>query len=137
MRDILTILLFFLTVSLNGQTHIERISEKSDTMALINKHDISIINKVFEDRYLLDSLRIVNDQLILQLQIENQVKSTIIDDQNKIIENNKFVIKELETNSLNIRNVYEKEIRCEKNKKIVFQTTTGISFIAIILILLL
>jgi DNA repair protein RadC len=137
MRDILTILLFFLTASLNGQTHIERISEKSDTMALINKHDISIINKVFEDRYLLDSLRIVNDQLILQLQIENQVKSTIIDDQNKIIENNKFVIKELETNSLNIRNVYEKEIRCEKNKKIVFQTTTGISFIAIILILLL
>ena len=121
----------------NAQTHIEYISEKTDSMALINKEDIDVINNVFVDRARLDSLYKLNEQIISNIESELKIQDSIILNQVLIIENNELAIKELEDrNNQNIEN-YSKELRKEKRKKISFQSLTGAGFIAIILLILL
>ena len=76
-RNILVIILLSFSQILWGQSdslhkrvkHVEVISEIQDTMALINKDDINKINKVFYERNVLDSLRVVDSCII-----ENQNK---------------------------------------------------------------
>jgi hypothetical protein len=131
--------MFSLMVGFNcfAQTHLEYISEPTDSMALISKQDIDIINNVFTERNMLDSLCSINEELISKLELNNRVKSVVLERQVLIIKNNEMVIKELEARNENSVKYYSKELKKEKNKKISFQALTGASVIAIILLILL
>lgn len=120
-----------------AQTHVEYISEPTDSMALISKQDIDIINNVFEERNVLDSLHNINEQIISNLEINNIVQNTVLESQAIMIKNKDEIIKELEMRNENSVQYYSKELKKEKNKKISFQTLTGASIIAIILLILL
>ncbi len=120
-----------------AQTHIEYISEPTDSMALISKQDIDIINNVFNERNVLDSLHNINEQVISTLEITNRMQNDLLETQSLIIVNKDQIIEELEERNKNNIQRYSKELKKEKNKKISFQTTTGLSIIAIILLLLL
>jgi hypothetical protein len=120
-----------------AQTHIEYISEPTDSMALISKQDIDIINNVFNERNVLDSLHNINEQVISTLEITNRIQNDLLETQSLIIVNKDQIIEELEERNKNNIQCYSKELKKEKNKKISFQTTTGLSIIAIILLLLL
>lgn len=120
-----------------AQTHIEYISEPTDSMALISKQDIDVINNIFNERNMLDSLCNINERLISKLELNNRVQSNVLERQAQIIKNQELLIKELEIRNENSVQYYSKELKKEKTKKISFQTTTGLSIIAIILILLL
>lgn len=120
-----------------AQTHIEYISEPTDSMALISKQDIDVINNMFNERNMLDSLCNINERLISKLELNNRVQSNVLERQAQIIKNQELLIKELEIRNENSAQYYSKELKKEKTKKISFQTTTGLSIIAIILILLL
>lgn len=123
--------------SMVAQTHLEYISEPTDSMALISKEDIDIINNVFNERNVLDSLHNANEQIISNLEIKNKLQLSTIKSQAIMLENKDAIIRELETRNDNSVRYYSKELKKEKNKKISFQTTTGIGIVAIILILLL
>lgn len=123
--------------SMAAQTHLEYISEPTDSMALISKEDIDIINNVFNERNVLDSLHNVNEQIISNLEIKNKLQLSTIKSQAVMLENKDAIIRELEIRNDNSVRYYSKELKKEKNKKISFQTTTGIGIVAIILILLL
>lgn len=120
-----------------AQTHIEYISEPTDSMALISKQDIDVINNIFNERNMLDSLCNINERLISKLELNNKVQSDVLERQAQIIKNQELLIKELEIRNQNSVQYYSKELKKEKTKKISYQTTTGLSIIAIILILLL
>jgi hypothetical protein len=121
----------------SAQTHLEYISEPSDSMAVINKEDIDLINGVFNERNILDSLYNLNEQIISNLEVEINIQDSIIINQNQTIKNNEVVISELETrNNQNIE-MYSKELKKEKRTKISFQSLTGAGIITIILLLLL
>ena len=120
-----------------AQTHVEYISEPTDSMALISKQDIDIINNVFNERNVLDSLHNINEQVISTLEITNRIQNDLLETQSLIIVNKDQIIEELEERNKNNIQRYSKELKKEKNKKISFQTTTGLSIIAIILLLLL
>lgn len=137
MRTILTLLLILCFTSIAAQTHLEYISEPTDSMALISKEDIDIINNVFNERNVLDSLHNVNEQIISNLEIKNKLQLSTIKSQAVMLENKDAIIRELEIRNDNSVRYYSKELKKEKNKKISFQTTTGIGIVAIILILLL
>lgn len=130
-------MLLIINIPIFAQTHIEYISEKTDTMALISKQDIDVINRIFVEKALLDSLNVINEQIILRLEEENVIKSSVIEKQKLIIENDKVVIDKLNHQNEQLADIYSKELRRERNKKISFQATTGVGIIAIILILLL
>lgn len=127
----------FLNTLLSAQTHIEYISEKSDSMALINKSDVDIINKVFNERNILDSLNGINEDIIKKLEQEVVVQDSLIFKQIQVIENNKILVDELEIRNNQTIDKFSKELRTEKRKKISFQTLTGVGIITIILLILL
>ena len=138
MRKIL-LLVLSLMVGFNcfAQTHVEYISEPTDSMALISKQDIDIINNVFEERNILDSLHNINEQIISNLEINNRVQNTVLESQAVMIKNKDEIIKELEMRNEKSVQYYSKELKKEKNKKISFEALTGASIIAIILLILL
>lgn len=137
MRKILLVLSLMVGFNCFAQTHVEYISEPTDSMALISKQDIDIINNVFEERNVLDSLYNINEQIISNLEINNRVQNTVLENQAVMIKNKDEIIKELEMRNENSVQYYSKELKKEKNKKISFQTLTGASIIAIILLILL
>lgn len=122
---------------MSAQTYLEYISEPSDSMALISKEDIDIINNVFNERNILDSLHNVNEQIISNLEIKNRVQNTVLESQILMIKNKDEIIEELTMRNENSVQYYAKELKKEKNKKISFQTLTGAGIITIILLLLL
>lgn len=133
------LILAFLVIGFicNAQTHIEYISEKADSMALINKEDIDVINNVFVDRARLDSLNILNEQIISNLESVNKTQSVIIAHQETTIKNDSLIIFELEAQNDQTIEKYSKELKKEKRKKISFQSLTGAGIIVIILLILL
>lgn len=133
----MTTLLLLITLISFGQTHIEYVSEKTDSMALISKQDIDVINNVFNERNILDSLYNLNEQIISNLEFENRIQDSIILNQEIIISNNHIVIDELKSKNSQIIEVYSKELKKEKRKKISFQSLTGAGIITIILLILL
>lgn len=119
--------------------HIEIISEIQDTMALINKNDINKINKVFYERNVLDSIRVIDSCII---DTQNQLKEVtdsivktqlnIIENQKSIIEQYKTVISESNEEIVKLENKQKKD----KNSKIVWQSVSG-TLAAVVLVLLL
>lgn len=137
MRKIMIVIFLFFNVYCFGQTHIEYISEKTDSMALINKKDIDIINNVFAERNLLDSLNNINEKIISNLEIHNDLQNKLIASQTLAIKQGDLLVKELEArNTANVEK-YSKELRKEKAKSISFEALTGAGIIAIILLILL
>lgn len=137
MRKTLTVFLIFIHVVSFAQSHAEYVSEKCDSMALISKTDIDVINRVFKERTHLDSLNVINGELITTLELKNNVLRSIVNKQSLVIYNNELTIASLEKRHLMSEKEYKKLIKKEKAKTITFQTTTGLSIITIILILLL
>ena len=119
--------------------HIEIISEIQDTMALINKNDINKINKVFYERNVLDSIRVIDSCII---DTKNQLKEVtdsivqtqlnIIENQKSIIEQYKIVISESNDEIVELENKQKKD----KNSKIAWQSVSG-TLAAVVLVLLL
>lgn len=137
MRKTLTYILLFMCPIIYAQTHLEYISERTDSMALINKHDIDIINNVFNERNTLDSLNNLNEQIISNLERKTTVLDSIVVTQENVILNDSLLIFELENRNKQTVEQYAKELKKEKRKKISFQSLTGAGIIAIILLILL
>lgn len=146
-RNILVIILLSFSQILWGQgdslqkrvKHVEIISEIQDTMALINKDDINKINKVFYERNILDSLRVVDSCIIENQNKLKQLTDSIVITQISIIENQSSIIEQYESvisesNSEIIE--LEKKQKKDKNSKIAWQSISG-TLAAVVLLLLL
>ena len=103
----------------------------------INKKDIDVINNVFNERNVLDSLHNINEQLLSNMELELKIQDSIISNQVLIISNSNQIIADLEDQNLQNIEKYTKDLKKEKNKKISFQTLTGASIVVIILLILL
>ena len=136
MRKILLILSLIIGFDCFAQTHVVYISEPSDSMALISKQDIDIINNIFKEKNILDSLHNINEQIISNLEINNKIQNDVLENQAMIIKNKDEIIEELEMRNANNVQYYSKELKKERNKKISFQTMTGAGIIVIILLIL-
>ena len=123
--------------SLDSIKHIEIISEIQDSMALLNKQDIDKINEVFYDLRIADSLNTINESIISNLLVKNNKLDSIMRSQKVIIENESLIRNQIILNHNSEIDFYKKELRKANNKKIVWQSTTGISLLAIILIIVL
>lgn len=146
-RNILVIILLSFSQILWGQSdslqqrvkHVEVISEIQDTMALINKDDINKINKVFYERNVLDSLRVVDSCIIENQNKLKQLTDSIVVTQINTIENQSSIIEQYESvisesNSEIIE--LEKKQKKDKNSKIAWQSISG-TLAAVVLVLLL
>ena len=146
-RNILVIILLSFSQILWGQSdslhkrvkHVEIISEIQDTMALINKDDINKINKVFYERNVLDSLRVVDSCIIENQNKLKQLTDSIVVTQINTIENQSSIIEQYETvisesNSEIVE--LEKKQKKDKNSKIAWQSISG-TLAAVVLVLLL
>lgn len=142
MRKFLIILMLLLPIfgfsqPLDSIKCIHILSEIQDTMVLLNKPDVDKINKTFHDRDQLDSLNKINEQAIELLLIENVLLDSIIANQKIIIQNNQSIEVNLQNEISKTEDSYKDLLKSERRKKIGWQSCTGISLIAIILILLL
>lgn len=141
-RLLFTLLISLMSFNLFGQSldsikHIEIISEVQDSMALINKSDIDKINQTFHELEISNRLNQVNDSIINALEIQTHYLDSVLQSQKIIIENEKLIKKQLtEQHSYEVE-FYKKELKKESNKKIAWQTTTGLSLLSVILLILL
>lgn len=146
-RNILVIILLSFSQILWGQSdslhkrvkHVEVISEIQDTMALINKDDINKINKVFYERNVLDSLRVVDSCIIENQNKLKQLTDSIVVTQINTIENQSTIIEQYEAviseSNSEIIELEEKQKK-DKNSKIAWQSISG-TLAAVVLVLLL
>lgn len=125
--------------SLDSLKHITIVTELQDSMALINNNDINIINKVFYERDLLDSLNSVNDSLIRKLDLVRINQDNIIRKQKAVIQNDSLIKIQYKL-AIDDRNKIiqdnQKAIKNQKNQKIVWQSTTGALAIVLLVVLL-
>ena len=119
--------------------HIELVSEPTDSMALISKEDIDIINSVFNERNILDSLNTINDSIISNLELVRLQYLNIIKDQKVIIQNDSLIIdkqKLLLNEREKILQKYQKDIKNQKTQKTIWMSTSGGLAIALLIVLL-
>lgn len=125
--------------SLDSLKHVVIVTELQDSMALINNNDINIINKVFYERDLLDSLNSVNDSLIRKLDLVRINQDNIIRKQKAVIQNDSLIKIQYQL-AIDDRNKTiqdnQKAIKNQKNQKIVWQSTTGALAIVLLVVLL-
>lgn len=125
--------------SLDSLKHVVIVTELQDSMALINNNDVNIINKVFYERDLLDSLNSVNDSLIRKLDLVRINQDNIIRKQKAVIQNDSLIKIQYQL-AIDDRNKTiqdnQKAIKNQKNQKIVWQSTTGALAIALLVVLL-
>lgn len=141
MKKLLIIIFSLISVncfcqSLDSIKHIEIISEIRDSMALINKEDIDKINNTFYELKVADSLNHVNDSIINLLVVQNNNLDSIMRHQKIVIENNDIIKTQMIADHTSEIDMYKKELKRSNNKKILWQSTTGVSILAIILIIL-
>ena len=145
MKLLALILSFFLCFTgMNAQNidsvkHMVVVTELQDSMALINNNDINIINKVFYERDILDSLNIVNDTIIRNLNLVKTKQDTIILNQQKIIQNDSLIKQEYQL-SIDQQNKMIQDnknaIKSQKTQKTIWKSTTGLLTILLIVVLL-
>lgn len=108
--------------SLDSLKHVVIVTELQDSMALINNNDVNIINKVFYERDLLDSLNSVNDSLIRKLDLVRINQDNIIRKQKAVIQNDSLIKIQYQL-AIDDRNKTiqdnQKAIKNQKNQKIV------------------
>lgn len=120
--------------------YIEIISEVEDSMILITKINADSINKKYFEWEILDSLNIVNCDIIDILSNKDLINSEIIDSQNTIIYNDSIVIERLITEldgRDSIINYSEKLLKKERRRKIFWKSTTGAVSVVLLTVLLL
>lgn len=125
--------------SLDSLKHITIVTELQDSMALINNNDINIINKVFYERDLLDSLNSVNDSLIRKLDLVRINQDNIIRKQKAVIQNDSLIKIQYQLTIDDKNKIIQdnqKAIKNQKNQKIVWQSTTGALAVALLVVLL-
>ena len=108
--------------SLDSLKHVVVVTELQDTMALINNDDINIINKVFYERNILDSLNSVNDSLIRKLNLVRINQDNIIQKQKAVIQNDSLIKIQYKL-AIDDRNKIiqdnQKAIKNQKNQKVI------------------
>lgn len=125
--------------SIDSLKHIVIVTELQDSMALINNEDINIINKVFYERNLLDSLNTINDTLIQHLKLVQIEQSNIILNQKVIIQNDSLIklnYKTLLDEREKILQKYQKDVKNQKTQKTIWMSASGGLAIALLIILL-
>lgn len=142
MRKILTALFILITFSgfcqsVDSIKYIEIVSEIQDSMALINKCDIDKINQTFYELKISDSLNVINDSIINNLQVQNYKLDSILTSQKIIIDNADMIRDKLILDHSSEIDYYKKELKRSNSRMIAWQSTTGVSILAIILIILL
>lgn len=135
MWRILIILLLIPTISFS-QNSIEYISEKCDSMALISKSDIDIINNVFYQRNQLLRLNSINNNIIHITESKISILDSIIHKQKQTIQNDLIIRSHLIKSNEDLRKEYEKLLRKERRKTHSFQIMSAVGIIAIIFLLL-
>ena len=119
--------------------HLELVSEPTDSMALISKEDIDVINNVFNERNILDSLNTINDSIINNLELVRLQHLNIIKDQKVIIQNDSLIINRQELllkERDKILQKYQKDIKNQKTQKTIWMSTSGGLAIALLIVLL-
>ncbi len=112
--------------------HLEIVSEVKDTMLLINKNDADIINTVFYQHDVLDSLNVVNEQIINGLNTKNSDLENIISEQNIILNNKDTQISNIKQQNKEVISNLEKQVKRANIEKTVWESLTGVGIIAII-----
>ena len=141
MRYFLILLLTFLSnvllaQSLNDVRYFEIVSEIQDTMIVLNKNDVDKINKTFHEKQILDSVVVINEEIIYNLQVESKYLKEILDEQKAIVLNEKKINSELINKYESEISDYKKLWKREKYKRIGWQSATGVSIVTFLLILL-
>ena len=125
--------------SIDSLKHIVIVTEMQDSMALINNDDINIINKVFHEKEVLDSLHEVDGTLIRKLNLVRIEQDKIIKNQKVIIQNDSLIKRQYRL-ALDQKNQMiqdnKKAIKSQKTQKTIWQSTTGALAIALIVVLL-
>lgn len=125
--------------SIDSLKHIVVVTELQDSMALINNEDVNIINKVFYERNILDSLNTINDTLIKKLEIQRLDLQKIILNQKVVIQNDSLIklkYQSLLENQNKILQKYQKDIKNQKTQKTIWMSTSGGLAIALLIVLL-
>ena len=117
--------------------HVEIISDVQDTMIVINKKDADIINTAFYRCEILDSLNVINEELISALQIENSKLESIVSEQKAVIEDKDVQILHIKLADEEVISNLEKQIKRANNWTRFWQCTTGAGVIASILLVIL
>ena len=125
--------------SLDSLKHIVVVTEMQDSMALINNNDINIINKVFYEREVLDSLHKVDGTLIRNLDLVRIEQDKIIKNQRAVIQNDSIIKRQYQL-AIDQKNQIikdnEKAVKIQKTQKTIWQSTTGALAIVLIVVLL-
>lgn len=125
--------------SIDSLKHVVIVTEMQDSMALINNNDINIINKVFHEREVLDSLHEVDDTLIRKLDLVRIEQDKIIKNQRAVIQNDSIIKRQYQL-AIDQKNQIikdnEKAVKIQKTQKTIWQSTTGALAIVLIVVLL-
>lgn len=125
--------------SLDSLKHVVIVTEMQDSMALINNNDINIINKVFHEREILDSLHEVDGTLIRKLDLVKIEQDKIIKNQRAVIQNDSIIKRQYQL-AIDQKNQIikdnEKAVKIQKTQKTIWQSTTGALAIVLIVVLL-
>ena len=125
--------------SIDSLKHVVIVTEMQDSMALINNNDINIINKVFHEREVLDSLHEVDGTLIRKLDLVRIEQDKIIKNQRAVIQNDSIIKRQYQL-AIDQKNQIikdnEKAVKIQKTQKTIWQSTTGALAIVLIVVLL-
>ena len=143
MRKILSLIIILLcsgmlySQDLDSIKFIEVISPLEDSMVVLNKHDVNVINKTFYEKRILDSTNSVNESMLINLSKQNKFLDSIIYNQKCVIKNDSLLINHLNITHKQLVDKYNKDLKKECRRKNTWKATTGISILTIILIILL
>lgn len=87
-------------------------------MALINKCDIDKINQTFYELKISDSLNVINDSIINNLQVQNYKLDSILTSQKIIIDNADMIRDELILDHSSEIDYYKKELKRSNSRTI-------------------
>lgn len=128
------------SLKLSNIKHIELVGEiVEDSMALITKSDIDIINNVFDQRNKLDTLNKINDTIIHNMESIILNKDSLLYHKDLVILNQKEIeyrLQSLLNDADNTISLQENELKKERRKKNFWKSTTGIAVIGIIILLI-
>lgn len=140
MKSKILILLLFISTLVFSQEHIEILTSVSDSMLLMQKSEIDVINKVFYQRDLYRNLTFMNDSIINQLQKIINYKNIVIEYKDSVIVNENLKFDNLLQNSIEKDNkIIDMKASMQKSEKEItlWKTISGTSILTIILILIL
>ena len=137
MKRLISILFLFLSFICYAQLPkdvkcIEVASQVADTMILINKPDLDKINTAFYRLDAADSLLIINEEIITNLEIKNNTLNDIINSQQTIIENKDIQLEHIRSKDKDVISDLEKQVKIANRKKTFWEFTTGLGALGII-----